>query len=93
MNNWQKWIAGLNPTNPASVLALQTPGLTATNATIAWHSVAGINYFIQSGSDLGAQPPSSTIQSKIVGLAGTTSYIDTNAVGSGPFFYHAGVQH
>jgi hypothetical protein len=55
--------------------------------------VAGINYFIQSGSDLGAQPPSSTIQSKIVGLAGTTSYIDTNAVGSGPFFYHAGVQH
>ena len=92
MNNWQEWIAGTIPTNPASVLALQTPGVTATNATITWQSVAGINYLIQRGSDLGAQPPFSTIQSNIVGLAGTTSYIDTNAVGSGPFFYRVGVQ-
>jgi hypothetical protein len=93
MNNWQEWIAGTIPTNAASVLALQTPGVTTTNATITWQSVAGINYFIQRGSDLGAQPPFSTIQSNIVGLAGTTSYIDTNAVGSGPFFYRVGVQH
>jgi hypothetical protein len=92
MNNWQKWIAGLNPTNSASVLALQTLSLTTTNATITWQSVAGVNYFIQRSSDLGAQPPFSTIQSNIIGQASMTSYIDTNAVVSGKFFYRVGVQ-
>jgi hypothetical protein len=92
MNNWQEWIAGTIPTNAASVLALQTPRVTTTNATITWKSVSGVNYFIQRGSDLGAQPPFSPIQSNIVGQISTTSYTDTNAVGSGPFFYRVGVQ-
>jgi hypothetical protein len=93
MNNWQKWIAGLNPTNPASVLALQSPSMTATNATITWQSVAGINYFIQRGGDLGVQSSFLTIQSNIVGQAGMTSYVDTNTVSGEPLFYRVGVQH
>ncbi len=91
MNNWQKWIAGLNPTNIASVLALKPPAVTVSNATITWSSVTNRTYYVQRSSNL-SQSSFSSIQSNIVGQINTTSYTDTNAVGSGSFFYRVGVQ-
>ena len=91
MNNWQEWIAGTNPTNAASVLALQPPAVTVTNATLTWSSVANVTYYVQRSGDLSA-PNFSSMQSNLVGQAGFISYTDTNAVGSGPFFYRVGVQ-
>ena len=90
MSNYAEWRAGTNPTNAASVLALQSPVVTTTNVTITWQSVFGHYYYVQRTADLAA--PFSTIQTDIFGWGGPTSYMDTTAVGDGPFFYRVGVQ-
>jgi hypothetical protein len=91
LNNWQEWRTGTNPKNSASVLKLQAPTITNNppGLTVSWQSVAGINYFLQSSTNL---PLFITIGMNITGQAGTTTYTDTNAVGPGPFFYRVGVQ-
>ncbi len=92
MLNWQKWIAGLNPTNPASVLALTPLASTniASGVTLTWFSVGTRNYFIQRALDLSSG--FSTIQNNIPGQDGTTTFIDSTATGPGPYFYRVGVQ-
>ena len=55
--------------------------------TISWQSVTNIHYNLQRATNLAALPPFSAIQSNIVGHAGTTSYKDTTATNSVPYFY------
>jgi hypothetical protein len=90
MNNWQEWKAGTNPTNAASVLALYPPATTnSSGITVTWQSVNGVTYYLQSSTNF---PTFTSIQSNIVGQAGTTSYTDTTATNGGPYFYRVGVQ-
>ena len=94
MNAFQDWISGLNPTNALSVLAMLPPAPTHNPAglVVSWESVGNITYFLQSSTNLSMRPAFSTIQSNIVGQAGTTSYIDTTATNGGSYFYRVGVQ-
>jgi hypothetical protein len=92
-NNWQEWKSGTSPIDPASVLKLLS--VVATNnppgRVVTWQSVNTETYYLQSSTNSG--PASfSVIQSNIVGQAGTTSFTDTNTVGSGPVLYRVGVQ-
>ena len=94
MNDWQEWRAGTNPNDASSLLKMSSvaPTNDFSSTTITWQSVTNVNYFVQRGSDLSAQPIFSTIQSNIVGQAGMTSYTDTTATNSNSYFYRVGVQ-
>jgi hypothetical protein len=89
MNNWQEWKAGTNPTNATSVLLLASPLTSVSGITVTWQSVSGISYYLQSSTNL---PAFTSIQSNLVGQAGSTSYTDTTATNGGPYFYRVGVQ-
>lgn len=92
MNNWEKWIAGLNPTNAHSVLALLPPFTSGSGLEITWQSVSNRLYFLQRCTNLNVPLVFSTIQTNIQGQTSTTSFIDTTAIGGGPYFYRVGVQ-
>jgi hypothetical protein len=90
MSNYAEWKAGTVPTNAASVLALQSPATAnSTGIKVTWQSVSGVTYYLQSSTNF---PAFTSIQSNLVGLAGSTSYTDTTATNGGPYFYRVGVQ-
>jgi len=94
MQNWQKSIAGLNPTNPASVLAMLPTAATnnAAGITASWDSVNSRTYYLMRSTNLAVHPPFSMIQSNLAGQAGVTSFTDVTATSVGPYFYRVGVQ-
>ena len=91
INTWQEWMAGTDPTDPASLLQMYSaiPTNNPVGVIVSWQSVSGKNYLLQRSSNLSGF---SNVQSNIVGQAGITVYKDTNAVGNGPFFYRTVVQ-
>jgi hypothetical protein len=93
MNNWQEWRCRTDPTNALSVLRTLAPTATSTNVMITWQSVAGVNYFLERSTNLGPRFGFTSLATDILGQPGTTSFADTNAAGSGSFFYRVGVRN
>ncbi len=91
-NVYQDWIAGLNPTNSASVLAMVPVSTNSISGfTVIWQSVSGILYNLQRSTNLFVQPVFLTIRTNIVGQSGTTSYTDISATNGVPYFYRVAV--
>jgi len=59
--------------------------------TVTWQSVAGVRYLLECSTNLSAIPRFTPLATSLPGQPGTTTYIDTNAIGAGPFFYRVGV--
>ena len=91
LNNWQEWRCATDPTNALSTLRLLTPVTAGTNVTVSWQSVSGMNYFLERSTNLAASPLFTPLATNIVAESSTTTYADTNALGSGPFIYRVGV--
>ena len=90
MNNWQEWIAGTNPTNPASVLALQAPVFMPPAVQLSWSSETNQEYFIQCADSLRRPLSFRTIGTNVAGLPGTTAFADATTARGGAAFYRVG---
>ncbi|MEY2428742.1 MAG: hypothetical protein QOJ40_1627 [Verrucomicrobiota bacterium] len=91
MNNWQEWIAGTNPTNAVSRLAMQSIAFGG-GVTVTWRSVTNRIYLVQRSTNLSQPGSFSGIGSNIVGQAGLTSFTDHSATNAVPYFYRVGIQ-
>jgi hypothetical protein len=91
-STWSEWRSGTVPTNALSALKVAAPSRDSSGITVTWQSVSGMSYYVQRATNLSASSAFSSIQSNIGGQAGTTSYKDTSATGTGPYFYRVGVQ-
>ena len=92
MTTWQEWKSGTVPTDATSVLQMSSSSNSVSGMVVSWQSVANVTYFLQRSGDLSAQPAFTTIQNNLVGQAGVTSYLDTDATNSSSYFYRVGVQ-
>lgn len=92
LNNWQEWMAGTSPTNSASVLKILSAKPDGANVVVSWSSVSTRAYSLVRATDLMAVPAFSVVWSNIAGVAGTTSFTDTNPPAGPAAFYRVGVQ-
>jgi hypothetical protein len=91
MNNWQEWVAGTSPTNAESGLRISSVSYSDAGVVVSWQSITDRSYYLQRATDLGGTVDFVTVATNIVGLTNTTTYVDSNSIGSGPFFYRVGI--
>ncbi len=92
LSNWQEWRAGTVPTNAASALIMGNPTNSGSNVVVTWQSVTNHFYYLERSGNLNAPVVFAPLATNIVGQTGTTSFTDTNAAVSGPWYYRVGVQ-
>lgn len=59
---------------------------------MTWPGVEGVSYFLERSADLSATPRFTRVGTNLVGLTGTNTFTDRNAVGLPALFYRVGVR-
>jgi hypothetical protein len=88
MITWQEFVAGSSPTNSGSGLRLQASVVT-NGISIQWPSVQGRLYTIDRSVAL---PTFNVLTNNIPATPLQNTYIDTSAIGPGPYYYRVRVQ-
>ena len=86
MSNLQKYLAGLDPTNSASVFRISSGSPTGADFVISFPTVAGKSYDVLWATDLKSGSWSNLVTG-IPGTGGTVSVTDTNALQQPRRFY------
>jgi hypothetical protein len=78
MSNWNQFLAGLNPTNPASVFRVTQLSRTASDCVITWKTAGRGTNVVQAANGILANGFSDISGPIIVSVAGdtTTNYTD-----------------
>ena len=71
---------------------MERNAVTSTGVVVCWQSVAGKPYKVERSANLTLAPPFIEIATNIGGQVESTTYVDTTAVGQGPYFYRVGVE-
>ncbi|HLX95173.1 MAG TPA: hypothetical protein VKU37_05460 [Verrucomicrobiae bacterium] len=89
MNNLQEYLAGTNPTNAASRLAITSLVFTNSNVRVNWSAVGGRSYVVQTNVVLGNSFADASPVITVPGTNGTvTNYLDPGvATNSQTHFY------
>jgi len=89
MNNLQEYLAGTNPTNAASRLAITSLEFTNGDVRVNWSAVGGKSYVVQTNSVLGTSFADASPVIAVPGTNGTaTNYLDPGvATNSQTHFY------
>ncbi len=91
MNYWETAIAGLNPTNAASVLRVSVSN-SFSGAVVTWPGVANKVYDLQRSPNLLANPAFIPIYTNsLFPVARTFLFQDNVTTNGGPYFYRVGV--
>ena len=88
---WQEWRCQTDPTNALSALRLLSASPDGTNVTVTWQSRAGVEYFLERSTNLGAVPQFELLATNLAAEASVASHMDTNAASLAPLFYRVGV--
>ncbi len=90
MNNWQEWVAGTSPTNAASALRLLPLIVTPPGLRLSWSSDTNHAYSIERTTSLNSPAVFTLLRTDVLGQAGTTTYLDTDAPAGPAVFYRIG---
>ena len=93
MANADEYWSGTNPRDPASVLRLAIQPGQAKTVLLRWPSFEGAVYTLESADALNGAAAFGVLGTNILGRAGQTTVIDTNAPGAALRFYRVRLNH